>query len=265
MNKLKSLLTWKKFAGLLIIIMFLSAFKKADDYFEISKNLEIFTDVYKEVNDSYVDETKPGALMKTGINAMLASLDPYTNFYSESEAEDAMFLRTGEYGGIGWGVIKRDNYIYISEIYEGHAADKAGLRIGDKVLEINGKSFVGATMEEISTGMRGASNSKASMVVERNGEKVAIDIIREDIKLKNVPYYGLINNETGYIKLEQFRDGASMEVKNALTDLKTKGIKQVMLDLRGNGGEREVQALDAHGRQAEQDAHRAGHQPRHDQ
>ena len=122
-----------------IFSLLLFAFKAADDYFEISKQMEIFGSVYKTVNRDYVDDVKPGDLMKVGIDAMLASLDPYTNFYTESQAEDAMMMRSGEYGGLGSQSVKRGDYTYITNVYKGFAADKAGLKIGDKLLEINGK------------------------------------------------------------------------------------------------------------------------------
>ncbi len=226
----------KKRTLFIVLLFTLLAFKAADDYFEVSKNLEIFSSVYKEVHNGYVDEVKPGDLMKKSIDAMLGSLDPYTNFYTESQAEDAMIMRSGEYGGIGCGSVKRDKFVYINTVYKGLAADKAGLRIGDKILEINGKSFEGKTVDEVGDALRGAPNSKANLVIERNDKKIPIEIIREEIKLKNVSYYGLINKETGIIKLDHFMELASKEVKDALVDLKSKGIKKVILDLRDNGG-----------------------------
>jgi carboxyl-terminal processing protease len=226
----------KKVFILLIVLGSVFAFKATDDYFEVSKNIEIFSSVYKEVHSGFVDEVKPGDLMKKSIDAMLGSLDPYTNFYNESQAEDAMIMRSGEYGGIGCGSIKRDKFIYISTVYKGLAADKAGLRVGDKILEINGKSFEGKTDSDVTDALRGAPNSKASMVVERAGVKIPIEITREEIKIKNVSYYGLINSETGYIKLDHFMEFASKEVREAFLDLKGKGIKKIVLDLRDNGG-----------------------------
>jgi len=219
-----------------VIAAVLFGFKQADEYFEISKNLEIFSTVYKTVNSDYVDEVKPGELMKKGIDAMLASLDPYTNFYTESQAEDAMIMRSGEYGGIGCQSVKRDNYIYLTAIFKGSPADKAGLRVGDKILEINGKSFVGKADEDVGEAIRGAPNTKVSFLIERAGTQIPIELTREEIKTKNVTYIGLINSETGYIRLDHFMMGAGAEVKEALLKLKAQGIKQVVLDLRDNGG-----------------------------
>lgn len=230
------MLSRRKIVILSLILVLLGAFTYADEYFEVSKNLEIFSSVYKTVNSEYVDDVKPGDLMKKGIDAMLGSLDPYTNFYTESQAEDAMISRNGEYGGIGCSTTHRDKYVYITAIFRGMPADKAGLRVGDKILEINGKSFVGRTEEELHEALRGSPNTKATLVVDRVGKQVQLELNREEIKTKNVTYFGLINNETGYIKLEHFMPGASSEVKDALKNLKVQGVKQVVLDLRGNPG-----------------------------
>lgn len=218
------------------VLAILLSFKQADEYFEVSKNLEIFSTVYKTVHSDYVDDVKPGELMKKGIDAMLSSLDPYTNFYTESQAEDAMIMRSGEYGGIGCRSVKRGDYIYVTEVFKGLPADKAGIMVGDKILEINGKSFVGKTDEDVGDALRGAPNTKASLLVERAGKSVPIELTREEIKTKNVTFYGLINSETGYIRLDHFMLGAGSEVKEALLKLKAQGIKQVVLDLRDNGG-----------------------------
>jgi carboxyl-terminal processing protease len=230
------MLSKRKFLFFIVSLALIFAFKQADDYFEVSKNLEIFGGVYKEIHTGYVDDVKPGELMKKGIDAMLGSLDPYTNFYTESQAEDAMIMRSGEYGGIGCNSVKRDDGQYINIVYKGLAADKAGLRVGDKLIEINGKNFAGKSLEESGDALRGAPNTKVTLTIERDGVRRSIDIIREEIKLKNVTYFGLINSETGYIKLDHFMIGAAREVKDALLNLKQKGIKKVVLDLRGNGG-----------------------------
>lgn len=219
-----------------IFSLVLFAFKAADDYFEISKQIEIFGSVYKTINRDYVDDVKPGDLMKVGIDAMLASLDPYTNFYTESQAEDAMMMRSGEYGGLGSQSIKRGDYTYITNVYKGLAADKGGLKVGDKLLEVNGKSFVGKSSEEVGNALRGAPNTKVTLLVERNGIQKQLEIFREEIKLKNVTYFGLVDAQTGYIRLDHFTMGAGAEVKEALISLKSKGINKVILDLRDNGG-----------------------------
>lgn len=226
----------KKIILFTVIAALIFSFKQADEYFEVSKNLEIFSTVYKTAHTDYVDDVKPGELMKKGIDAMLGSLDPYTNFYTESQAEDAMIMRSGEYGGIGCRSVKRDNYIYITSIFKGGPADKAGLRVGDKILEINGKSFVGKEDQDVGDALRGAPNTKASIMVERAGKPTPIELNREEIKTKNVTYTGLINSQTGYIRLDHFMMGAGAEVREALLKLKSQGITQVVLDLRDNGG-----------------------------
>jgi carboxyl-terminal processing protease len=226
----------KKFLILSAIVMVLFAFKQADEYFEISKNLEIFSTVYKTVNSEYVDEVNPGDLMKKGIDAMLASLDPYTNFYNESQAEDAMIMQSGEYGGIGCNSRRIGDYNVITNVRKGLPADKAGMRIGDKIVEVNGKNFKGKSNDEVGDALKGAPLSKVNVTVDRQGVMVPLTIERQEIKLKNVTFYGLINPTTGYIRLDHFMHGASFEVKDALLKMKTQGIKNVVLDLRDNGG-----------------------------
>jgi carboxyl-terminal processing protease len=220
----------------LLILGILFGFKQADEYFELSKNLEIFGAVYKTINNEYVDEVNPGDLMKKGIDAMLSSLDPYTNYFNESQAEDAMIRQRGEYGGVGCRSKRIGDYTYITEVFEGLPADKAGLRVGDKILEINGKAFLNKNDEELSENLKGSPGTKANLLIDRQGSQIKIEITREEIKIKNVSFYGLINPSTGYIKLDHFMVGAASEIKEALIKLKAQGIKQVVLDLRDNGG-----------------------------
>ena len=225
----------KLILGLLILCILLG-FKQADEYFEISKNLEIFGAVYKTINNEYVDEVNPGDLMKKGIDAMLSSLDPYTNYFNESQAEDAMIRQRGEYGGVGCRSKRIGDYIFITEVFEGLPADKAGLWVGDKILEINGKAFLNKNDEELSENLKGSPGTKANLLIDRQGNQIKIEITREEIKIKNVVFYGLINPNTGYIKLDHFMNGAASEIKEALIKMKAQGIKQVVLDLRDNGG-----------------------------
>ncbi len=211
----------------------------SDNYFEISKNLDIFSTLFKEINNYYVDETKPGELMKEGIDAMLKSLDPYTNFIAESDIEDYRFMTTGQYGGIGSLIRQIDSYVVIAEPYDGSPSAKAGLRAGDRIIEVDGKSTKDKSVSDMSKILKGQPNTKISLKIERPGISGAlnIDVIREEIKVKDVPYYGMLNESTGYIKLNSFTETASKEVKDAFKDLKeNNGMKNLIFDLRGNGG-----------------------------
>lgn len=236
MQSLRKMSAW--IVGAALSITILASATVADEFFEISKNIEIFTSVYKELNMYYVDDTKPGSLMKTGIDAMLKSLDPYTVYYPESKIEDAMFMQTGQYGGIGTLVNTIKGKITITEPYQGFAAAKAGLKAGDVVLSVNGKSVEGKTHEEITDMLTGQPGTEVELSVQRFGSDapVSIRIKREEIKIPDVPYYAMIDDQTGYIKLTGFTQTASNDVKNAFMELKGKKMKRCVLDLRGNGG-----------------------------
>lgn len=223
--------------GLAVVGLGFAAFKSADDYFEISKNIDIYTTLYKEVNTYYVDEVEPSKLMREGIDAMLNSLDPYTNFISESEIEDYRFQITGQYGGIGSMIVKKGDYVAISEPYEGYAAAKSDLRAGDILLEADGKSLKGLNVDGVSKFLKGQPETELTLKIMRDGVEMTKVIKREEIKVKNVPYYGMINEHTGYIVLEEFRSDAGKEVADALKELKKNtGLTSVILDLRGNPG-----------------------------
>jgi carboxyl-terminal processing protease len=207
--------------------------------FEISKNLEILSSLYKELNTNYVDGANPSDLMKTGIDAMLDKLDPYTVFIPESEIEDYRFMTTGEYGGIGSLIHKQGDYIFISEPYENSPAQKSGLKAGDKILKINDKSAFGKSVEDVSAILKGQPGTSFKLSIERAGEPKpqTIEIVREKITIDPVPYYGMIDGGFGYIKLNSFTQTASADVKKALLDLKAKNnLGGLVLDLRDNGG-----------------------------
>ena len=210
-----------------------------DNYFEIAKNLDIFTTLYKELNTFYVDETDPGKLMKEGIDKMLKSLDPYTTFIPESDIEDFRFMTTGQYGGIGAIITKRNDYVYVSEPYKGFPAQKAGLMAGDKILEINGKTAKGKTTEEVSKVLKGQPNTSVTLLIEhKNLEKpFEVTFDREKVSVKSVPYSDYIENGIGYIKLRSFTRNCSKDIKNAILELKAKEeLKGLILDLRSNPG-----------------------------
>ena len=226
--------------GIIICLCIASvfAFNFSQDYFEISKNLDVFNTLYRELNIAYVDETKPGQLMKTGIEAMLASLDPYTNYYTENDIEDYRYMTTGEYGGIGALIQDVNKKITITEPYEGFAAFKAGLRAGDEIIEINGVNVSEKKTEDITTMLKGQAGTPIKLKIIRLGHSAPseVSLMREEIKVKAVPYFSMLNAEVGYIKLTSFTDNCSGEVKDALLKLKEKNCKSLILDLRGNPG-----------------------------
>ncbi len=228
----------KKLVIIFVIALFSNQLKsQTDSYFEVSKNLEIFTDLYKELDFYYVDDINSGDLMKTAIDEMLMSLDPYTTYIPETDIEDYRFMTTGQYGGIGAMITRRKNFVYISEPYEGFPAQKAGLMAGDKLLEINGISAEGKNTEEISSILKGQPNTEVSILIERNGERLTKRFKREKITVKSIPYYGILENGVGYIKLRSFTQNCANEVKSALSDLKSQeSLNGIILDLRSNPG-----------------------------
>lgn len=210
-----------------------------DNYFEISKNLDIMTTAYRELNMYYVDDIDASKLMRTGIEAMVESLDPYTNYISESEIEDYRFMTTGQYGGVGSSIFTRNNYAVIKEVYEGFAAQKAGLIAGDIILEIDGKSIKGKNTGEVSKFLKGQAGTSIKILIQRPTEEKPrlVNLTREEIQIENVTYFGMITPEIGYIQLKGFTQDANKEVKNALLELKKNmQLKGVILDVRGNPG-----------------------------
>jgi len=187
----------------------------------------------------YVDSTDPGKLMKVGMDAMLESLDPYTNYIPESDIEDYRFMTTGQYGGIGALIRTRDNAVIISDPYEGYPAQKAGLHAGDLIIEIDGKSVVGKKSDDVSRALKGSPKTQVKVLIKREGEEKNLEFVltREEIKVKNVPYYGMAGNGIAYIKLSHFTENAGNEVSQALKALKEKNtVNGIILDLRGNPG-----------------------------
>lgn len=209
-----------------------------DNFFEISKNLEIFTDLYKELNIYYVDDTQPGKLMKTGIDAMLTSLDPYTQYIPESDIEDYRFQTTGQYGGIGALIKRKGDIVMVSEPYEGYPAMKAGIWAGDEIVEVDGRKVGGMNTDEVSKLLKGQSGTSVKVVTRRNGATTTHTLVREEIKIPDVPYKGIVDasNKVGYIKLNSFTQTASADVRSAMKELKEQGATRLILDLRGNGG-----------------------------
>ncbi len=221
------------------IFVFTSAVTNAD-LFEVAKNIDIFTSVYKELNTYYVDDIDPNKLMRTGVDAMLESLDPYTNYISEAEMEGYKFQITGNYGGIGASIRPVAGKNTVIECFEGFAAEKAGLIPGDILLEIDGKDLNTVKDDEISNLLRGAPGTKVNLKVFRPFDEKTFDIAitREDIDIANVPYFGFIEDGIGYIILTQFTENAGQNVGNAVAELQKKdpALKGIILDLRGNPG-----------------------------
>lgn len=209
---------------------------KEDRSFELSKNIEIFSAVYKTLYNTYVDDINEGDLVKTAIDAMTAKLDPYTNFYPESDMEDVKLQLMGEYGGIGALIHSKGDYTVITEPYEGMPAFEAGIKAGDIILEVNGQKAKGKKNDEVREFLRGQAGSDINLKVERDGKEMSFKFKRKAISLPNVPYSGMVYDNIGYIKLNEFTKDAANNVLTAFNSLKKQGMKGLILDLRGNGG-----------------------------
>lgn len=233
----------KKFSLSFIVIVFcllntINSFSQIDDekYFEMNKAIETFGSVFKSLHSNYVDELNSGDLVKTAIDAMLAKLDPYTNFYPESEMEEVKLQYLGQYGGIGALIHYKNGIVYISEPYEGLPAYKAGVKAGDAILSIDGESAKGKTSNQVSEKLRGQAGTEIELELERDRKIIKKAFRREDIQLPNVPYFGMIDSVVGYIKLNEFTKEASKHVQEAFENLKRQNMQYLIFDLRGNGG-----------------------------
>jgi carboxyl-terminal processing protease len=214
------------------------SFRQDDRLFEIARNLDIYATLFKELNAYYVDEINPNQLIKTSIDNMLRSLDPYTVYYAEDDIEDYMTMTTGKYNGIGAMVNSADGKHTVMMVYEDTPAQKAGLQLGDEITKINGIDL--STREDFDTGklLKGQTQTSVTLTVKRFGvtKPLEISLNRDIVKVTNVPYYGMLNENVGYIDLKDFTATASREVRNAFQELKGKGMKYVVLDLRDNPG-----------------------------
>lgn len=212
--------------------------------FEVIRSLEIMNEIYQNLEKYYVDDLNSGSMSKAAIDAMLRDLDPYTVYYHETEIEDYQLMTTGQYGGIGALIRRVKDFTYITEPYEDKPAQEAGLRAGDKIIAIDGNQMEGKPSEEVSTALKGPKGTEVKIEIERNGgEKKTFTVTRDEIKLPDVPYSGIIDDGVGYIKLNSFTRTASQEVIGAFNDLKEKGMDKLILDLRGNGGGLLVEAV----------------------
>lgn len=213
--------------------------------FEVIKSMELMDLIYQHLEMYYVDEPQPGTLSKVAIDAMLKELDPYTVYYHESNMEDYLLMTTGQYGGIGALIRKIGDYTYIAEPYEGNPAQKAGVKAGDKILAIDGRDMKAKKSDEVSSSLKGPKGSTIQVKVLRNNkEELTIPITRDEIKIPHIPYSGMIDESVGYINLNTFmQPTTAADVKTAFLDLKSKGMKQLVLDLRGNGGGLLIEAV----------------------
>ncbi len=223
-------------------VAFLSTQETRD--FRIAKNLDIFFTLFRELNTFYVDELNPDKLVKTSIDNMLKTLDPYTVYYPESEVDEVAFMTTGKYGGIGSLVRGNGDYVVISLVYKGFPADIAGIKPGDILKKADGVSLKGYPTEKVSEKLKGNPGTVIKLTVERNGAELEIPVKREKIAVPPVPYYGMLDENTGYIRFTNFTQDCSEDVKNALVALKAKNPRQIILDLRGNPGGLLTEAVD---------------------
>ena len=225
-------------------LFFLLGAHSQSNGFEVIKNMELMDQIYQHLEMYYVDEPQTGKLSKVGIDAMLKELDPYTVYYHESNIEDYRLMTTGQYGGIGALIRKIGEFTFIAEPYEGNPAEKSGLMAGDKIISINGKTMVNIPSDDVSSALKGPKGTTIEIEVEReNVGKKIISVTRDEIKLPDVPYSGMLNETIGYIKLNSFTQTASSDVKTAFLDLQSQGMKEIVLDLRGNGGGLLIEAV----------------------
>lgn len=225
-------------AVLVAIVVTFFAFKEGDD-FKIAKSLDIYYSLFRDVNIYYVDETNPEEMVENSINAMLDKLDPYTVYIPEKDMDEFTFMTTGQYGGIGALIRNDGEYPIVAEPYRGFPADKAGLKAGDRILEINGKPTNEDKLSEVSERLKGVPQTKLKLLIEKpySKERVEKELVREEIKIPSVPFYGLVDDGIGYIRVSKFTPDVAKEVKDALRDLKAENqITSLVLDLRSNPG-----------------------------
>lgn len=223
---------------ILIIAAHIAIGQQPSNNFEIAKNIDIFTTLYKELHTNYIDDIQAGELMEIGIDAILNSLDPYTEYIPEAEVEDYKFITTGQYGGIGAIINRQGDRIFIDEPYENMPAHKSGLKAGDEILLVNGEEIKGKNTQEVGKYLKGQPGTSVTLTIQRNqSEPIEIEIIRENVTIDNIPYFGIVGDQIGYIKLNNFTQMAGKEVKDALLQLEEENeLNGLIIDLRGNGG-----------------------------
>jgi len=225
---------------IVVVVAFIAVFtcNFVRNDFELAKNLDIYANLMKQLDENYVDELNVAEMTKTGIDAMLKQLDPYTVYYPESAIEEFKLMTKGQYGGIGALIQPDGEYTVISDPYENCPAFKVGLQPGDKIVEVEGKNVKGKTVSDVSSLLRGQPGTKIKLgVIPYGKNKIEYkDIVRQEIKLPSVSYFGMWKDNIGYIRLDQFTENASLEVRNAFAKLKEEGMQSLIFDLRGNGG-----------------------------
>ena len=232
---MKNILKKKVIIPLMAFAIFLSTTAFQNDFFEIAKQIEIFTTVFKELNMNYVDDTNPGDLMDIAIKSMLADLDPYTNFMNEQDVEAARINNTGDYTGIGAKIKTLKDKLVVIEPYKDYPADKAGLKAGDEIIKV-GNTLVESFKEDAGYLLKGTTDTSIEVTYKRQGKTQTATIKRAEVEIKAVPHFSMVNNKTGYIVLSSFSDKAFLETNYALRDLKAQGAERIILDLRGNPG-----------------------------
>lgn len=232
---MKKIVQKKFIIPVLALSIFLTGSAFKSDFFEIAKQIEIFTTLFKELNMNYVDETNPADLMDTAIKSMLEDLDPYTNFYNEQDVEASRINNTGDYTGIGASVLTLKDKLVIVEPYKNYPADKAGLKAGDEIIKVE-NIVVADFKDDAGNLLQGAAGTTVNVTYKRQGKTQNASIKREAVEIHAVPHYSMIDDETGYVVLRKFNEKASAETIHAIRDLKAKGAKKLILDLRGNPG-----------------------------
>lgn len=215
------------------------SFGDTDLFLKINRSIDVFGKVYKEIALNYVDEIDPDRFVRAGIDGMLKTLDPYTTYLSERESDEIDLVTTGKYGGVGITIGMRDGMVTVVNLIEGFSAAKQGIQTGDRILEIDVKSMVGATLDQVRNMVRGAPGTEVKMKVERDGESQPLEfvLLREEIPVRNVAYAGFVESGIGYIRLERFSRTAGDDVRNAIKELRVKGqLRGLVLDLRDNPG-----------------------------
>lgn len=232
---MKKLIHKKLIIPVLAVVIFFSTTAFKNDFFEIAKQIEIFTTLFKEINMNYVDDTNPGDLMDTAIKSMLDDLDPYTQFYNEQDVEASRINNAGDYTGIGAKVLTLKDKLVIVEPYKNYAADKAGLKAGDEIIKVD-NVVVADFKDDAANLLQGAAGTEVNVTYKRQGKTNTVKITRESLEIKAVPHYSMVDDKTGYIVLRKFNEKASSETLGALRALKNQGATQLILDLRGNPG-----------------------------